>query len=87
MPRHYAPRTPLECVEGDAIRRVQTLLNAGERVGWLMFGRNVIWNNLLANEANTAWGRVYIAELPCDPEQCATAAFTNFFTTLTKTSV
>lgn len=34
MPRHYAPRTPLECaVDGSA--RVAELLRAGIRVGWL----------------------------------------------------
>jgi L-threonylcarbamoyladenylate synthase len=34
LPRHYAPRTPLECsVDGRA--RVAELLRAGARVGWL----------------------------------------------------
>jgi L-threonylcarbamoyladenylate synthase len=34
LPRHYAPRTPLECVaDGDG--RVIHLLEAGLRVGWL----------------------------------------------------
>src|SRR5262249_3308067 len=36
MRRHYAPRKPLECVEGNALARVQELCDAGERVGWLI---------------------------------------------------
>jgi L-threonylcarbamoyladenylate synthase len=39
LPRHYAPRTPLECREGDTARgRVEELGAAGRRVGWLSFG-------------------------------------------------
>jgi L-threonylcarbamoyladenylate synthase len=34
MPRHYAPRTPLECTT-DGRGRVEELLRAGARVGWL----------------------------------------------------
>jgi L-threonylcarbamoyladenylate synthase len=37
LPRHYAPRTPLECVQ-NGWERVAALLNAGARVGWLTFG-------------------------------------------------
>lgn len=37
LSRHYAPRAPLECVEEDAGGRVQDLLRAGRRVGWLTF--------------------------------------------------
>jgi L-threonylcarbamoyladenylate synthase len=36
--RHYAPRTPLECVIGDGWPRVQRLLEEGLRVGWLTLG-------------------------------------------------
>jgi L-threonylcarbamoyladenylate synthase len=36
--RHYAPRTPLELVEGDDRDRIEELLQAGRRVGWLTFG-------------------------------------------------
>ena len=32
LSRHYAPRTPLECVEGDATDRLAELLTAGLRV-------------------------------------------------------
>ncbi|HYV34284.1 MAG TPA: L-threonylcarbamoyladenylate synthase [Gemmataceae bacterium] len=35
LARHYAPRTPLECVAGDGCRAVQALVNQGLRVGWL----------------------------------------------------
>jgi L-threonylcarbamoyladenylate synthase len=36
MPRHYAPRTPLES-RGDGRQRVEELSAAGFRVGWLTF--------------------------------------------------
>jgi L-threonylcarbamoyladenylate synthase len=35
LSRHYAPRTPLECIEGDSRPRVETLCREGRRVGWL----------------------------------------------------
>jgi L-threonylcarbamoyladenylate synthase len=35
--RHYAPRTPLECVEGGGRERVEALSRAGQRVAWLTF--------------------------------------------------
>jgi L-threonylcarbamoyladenylate synthase len=37
MAKHYAPRTPLELVEGNAESRVAELRAAGERVAWLTF--------------------------------------------------
>jgi L-threonylcarbamoyladenylate synthase len=37
LPLHYAPRTPLECVEGSERERVEERLAAGLRVGWLTF--------------------------------------------------
>ncbi len=37
MARHYAPRAPLETVSGDVRERLQQLLAAGERVGWVTF--------------------------------------------------
>jgi len=36
LARHYAPRTPLECIENGR-ERVAALLNDGARVGWLTF--------------------------------------------------
>jgi L-threonylcarbamoyladenylate synthase len=39
LPRHYAPRTPLECVEGDGRRRVEELCREGRRVGWVTTSR------------------------------------------------
>lgn len=33
LARHYAPRTPLECVEDDGVRRVKELHAAGVKVG------------------------------------------------------
>lgn len=38
LPRHYAPRTPLECVETSDIEYVATLQREGRRVGWVTFG-------------------------------------------------
>src|SRR5205823_3825825 len=35
--RHYAPRTPLECVADGGRDRVEELTRAGRRVGWLTF--------------------------------------------------
>jgi L-threonylcarbamoyladenylate synthase len=65
LTRHYAPRTPLECVEGDAIARVRELGAAGERVGWLIFGRSYIWNNL------TSPPHAFTAQLPGEAVECA----------------
>jgi L-threonylcarbamoyladenylate synthase len=44
QPRHYAPRTPLELVEGDGRDRVEELRQAGRRVGWLTFGTEQLDN-------------------------------------------
>jgi L-threonylcarbamoyladenylate synthase len=38
LERHYAPRTPLECVEGSAAGRLEQLRREGLRVGWLTAG-------------------------------------------------
>ena len=35
MEKHYAPRTPLECVADDGRQRVESLAAQGHRVGWL----------------------------------------------------
>jgi L-threonylcarbamoyladenylate synthase len=37
MPRHYAPRTPLECLAPDSAERVASLYREGRRVGWVTF--------------------------------------------------
>jgi L-threonylcarbamoyladenylate synthase len=71
LARHYAPRTPLECVEGDATERVRARANAGEKVGWLMFGRWIIWDNLFATHPSSRWGQVFAGDLPGDPVECA----------------
>lgn len=39
LPRHYAPRTPVECVHGGGRVRVEELLGAGLKVGWLASAR------------------------------------------------
>jgi L-threonylcarbamoyladenylate synthase len=35
LPRHYAPRAPLECTEDGGRERVETLCRGGLHVGWL----------------------------------------------------
>jgi L-threonylcarbamoyladenylate synthase len=35
MPKHYAPRAPLEVADDDGRQRVETLVRLGQRVGWL----------------------------------------------------
>ena len=35
MAKHYAPRAPLEIVDGDGRGRVEELVLSGKRVGWL----------------------------------------------------
>jgi L-threonylcarbamoyladenylate synthase len=37
LPRHYAPRTPLECVGTNDREHVEALCRAGRRVGWVTF--------------------------------------------------
>src|SRR5262249_45061120 len=38
LPRHYAPRAPLEGIADSAAGRVAELAKQGQRVGWLTFG-------------------------------------------------
>ncbi len=42
MSRHYAPRTPTECVEGSGFARVAQWQATGAKVGWLTFGEPAI---------------------------------------------
>jgi L-threonylcarbamoyladenylate synthase len=37
LPRHYAPRTPLECIESNDEMRLASLLRDGRRIGWVTF--------------------------------------------------
>ncbi len=57
LSRHYAPRTPLECVEVDASERVEQLLAQGLHVGWVTFS---------PARAAAAPGLVYVP-MPEDP--------------------
>ena len=59
MSRHYAPLTPLECVEGSARVRVGALGAVGERVAWLVIGHP---------DTPTDHFRY---ELPSDPADCS----------------
>lgn len=41
LSRHYAPRTPLECVVGSGRERVEALARQG-RIGWLSFASSIV---------------------------------------------
>jgi L-threonylcarbamoyladenylate synthase len=58
--RHYAPRTPLECVTGNARLRVAELIAGGGRIGWLTFA-----------EASDPCGNALVVPLPNDPAAVA----------------
>jgi L-threonylcarbamoyladenylate synthase len=57
LSRHYAPRTALECVEGDGGERVEQLLARGLRVGWVTCS---------AVTGTAPLGLVYV-QMPADP--------------------
>jgi L-threonylcarbamoyladenylate synthase len=61
LTRHYAPRTPLECVAGGGRARVAELLRAGQRVGWLRLGA--------AGDDDEP--EAVVVGLPDDPTGCA----------------
>ncbi len=44
--KHYSPRTPVICVEGDATPEVVRLLSAGLSIGWLAFGKELACDRL-----------------------------------------
>ncbi|HTU91525.1 MAG TPA: L-threonylcarbamoyladenylate synthase [Gemmataceae bacterium] len=57
MPRHYAPRTPLECVEaGKEPERLALLLSEKRRIGWVTFA-----------DSGVAPPGVLVRVLPSDP--------------------
>jgi L-threonylcarbamoyladenylate synthase len=58
--RHYAPRTPLECVSGNARLRVAALVAARERVAWLTFA-----------DMPDDCGNALVVRLPNDPAAVA----------------
>jgi L-threonylcarbamoyladenylate synthase len=57
LPRHYAPRTPLECVDMKDEERVAALCREGKRVGWVTF----------ADVGGAKWPGVLLRVLPGDP--------------------
>lgn len=59
MARHYAPRAPLECVEGNARGRIEAL-SQEVRAGWLTFG-----------DVGEAPPQVTVIVLPPDPAEYA----------------
>jgi L-threonylcarbamoyladenylate synthase len=60
LPRHYAPRTPLECA-GVGRRRVEELLCAGARVGWLA----------LTSSPESGSRGLVVRRMPSDPVEYA----------------
>ena len=65
LPRHYAPRTPLE-LSADAPHRVAALLAAGRRVGWLTTRADAVEARRLA-----ASRELVIVPMPDDPAEYA----------------
>jgi L-threonylcarbamoyladenylate synthase len=61
LPRHYAPRAPLECVAGDGWERVEELLRLGLRVGLVS----------LADRPGQVRPGLVAVTLPGDPEAYA----------------
>ncbi len=57
MPRHYAPRTPLECIERGREERMAVLLGDGRRLGWVTF----------ADAGQAPPSGVVLRMLPADP--------------------
>ncbi|MBI3412316.1 MAG: threonylcarbamoyl-AMP synthase [Planctomycetes bacterium] len=62
--RHYAPNTPLTCVDGDGWPRVCELAGKALRVGWLTF-----------TERDTLPGNVIAVVLPDQADSCATELY------------
>lgn len=62
--RHYAPRTPLECV-GDGSARVAALRRQGLRVGWLVWG----------SEPAESSPDLIVERLPADPQGYAAGLY------------
>ena len=60
-PRHYAPRTPLLCVEGDGLELTQALLDKSLCVGWLKF----------TSDGTTTPAGVVVRTLPAEPTTAA----------------
>ncbi len=65
LPRHYAPRTPLEGVEAASAERVAALVREGRRVGWVTF----------ADSDQTAMPGVWQRVLPADPASYAAGLY------------
>lgn len=64
LPRHYAPRTPLECIEAESAERVAALLREGKRLGWVPFG-----------DAGPPPSGVRLGILPTDPAAYAAGLY------------
>jgi L-threonylcarbamoyladenylate synthase len=60
LARHYAPRTPLVCVEGDGRELVEALSEGGSRIGW------VTWFSTGGPSDRPLPGVVHM-QLPADP--------------------
>jgi L-threonylcarbamoyladenylate synthase len=64
LPRHYAPRTPLECLHSGGEERITALLREGKRLGWVPFG-----------DADPAPPGVRLGVLPTDPAAYAAGLY------------
>lgn len=64
LARHYAPRTPLELVEGSGRQRVLELARTGKKIGWLRLHQAApLAGPTLTTRALPADPRAYAAEL------------------------
>ena len=70
LDRHYAPRAPVELVNGEAAarKRVGALRSAGQRVGWLALGASRVLDDV-------ADGRVSCRAMPADADQYAASLY------------
>jgi L-threonylcarbamoyladenylate synthase len=67
MNRHYAPRTPLECLSANSWIRAQTYLSEGLQVGWLTMGP--------APDPQPT--RLHCIEMPSDPNSYAAQLYSH----------
>ncbi|MGI8906946.1 MAG: L-threonylcarbamoyladenylate synthase [Candidatus Sumerlaeaceae bacterium] len=67
LPRHYSPKTPLELVQGSGWLRVERLLEAGRKVGWLTFG--------MAVAQDRSHPRLVTRPMPADPVAYSTRLY------------
>jgi L-threonylcarbamoyladenylate synthase len=61
LPRHYAPRARLECIQGSGRQRVEMLMGAGRRVGWLMLTQGK------GGDCPASASKMVVVHMPAEP--------------------